>query len=365
MKRGEHQVMLKKSILIFLISVVLIFVSACGSNTNIPVDEITQTPSNSESTPETVEPPITTEPEDNLLFNPDFKIPDSSIRPVAVMIDNQGDKVLPQGGISQAQIIYEIIVEYNISRYMALFWDTLPDMVGPVRSSRHYFLDYVLEYDAIYTHAGGSTYAYKDIPKLKIQNIDYQVHGSAFWDLTTDKKNWQDSYTSRERIEKFVADKKYRTEPKNSFPFTYHDEFTVADNGVKAEEISIKFDTSKGSSNCGFIYNPETKQYARLRMGEPHIERNTQAQVTTANIIILEMSAPVIEGDQYGRRNLVNIGSGNGYYITGGISVPLKWSKSTREAQTQITTEDGKPLVLNRGQTWIEIIRKLDYATIK
>lgn len=357
--------MLKRKFLMLLIAGMLVFVSACGNNSNVPVDVITQTPSSTpEITPEPEPTPDVNISEKDPLFNPDFKVPDPNIRPVAVMIDNQGDRVLPQGGISQAQIIYEIIVEYNISRYMALFWDTLPEMVGPVRSSRHYFLDYVLEYDAIYTHAGGSTYAYKDIPKLKIQNIDYQIHGSAFWDLTTDKKNWQDSYTSRERIEKFIADKKYRTEPQKSFPFTYHDEFTVADSGTKAEEISIKFDTSKGSSSCGFVYNPETKQYARSRMGKPQIERNTEAQVNTANIIILEMAAPVIENDPYGCRNLKNIGSGEGYFITGGKSVPVKWSKTARDTQTQITTEDGKPLILNRGQTWIEIVRKLDYATI-
>ena len=176
--------MIKRTILLFILSGVLIFTSACGEATEEPVAVVTPTPT---ATPViTPEPVLPTEPP---VFNPDFTIPDSSVRPVAAMIDNQGDRVLPQGGISQAQIIYEILVEYNITRYMALFWGTLPDMVGPIRSSRHYYLDYVLEHDAIYTHAGGSTYAYKDIPKLKIQNIDYQVHGSAFWDLTKDKNN--------------------------------------------------------------------------------------------------------------------------------------------------------------------------------
>jgi hypothetical protein len=356
-----------RKVLMLLIVGVLVFFSACGTNTNIPADVITQTPTDSpESTPEPVEStPIEIVPTEEPLFNPDFKVPDPAIRPVAVMIDNQGDRVLPQGGIGQAQIIYEIIVEYNISRYMALFWDTLPEMIGPVRSSRHYFLDYVMEHDAIYTHAGGSTYAYKDIPKLKIQNIDYQVHGSAFWDLTKDVRNWQDTYTSRERIEKFVSDKKYRTEPKKTFPFIYHDHFTSEDSGTKAEEINIKFDTSKGSSNCSFIYDPETRLYARSRMGKPQIDRNTDAQVNAVNIIILEMKAPLIEGDPYGCRNLLNIGSGDGYFITGGKSVPVKWSKTARDTQTQITTEDGQPIKLNRGQTWIEIVRKLDYVSIK
>ncbi len=352
--------MIKKTILLFILSGVLIFTSACGEATEDPVAVVTQTPT---ATPViTPEPVLPVEPP---VFNPDFTIPDSSVRPVAAMIDNQGDRVLPQGGISQAQIVYEILVEYNITRYMALFWGTLPDMVGPVRSSRHYFLDYVLEHDAIYTHAGGSTYAYKDIPKLKIQNIDYQVHGSAFWDLTKDKNNWQDSYTSKERIEKFVSDKKYRTEPKKTFHFTYHDQFTVPEGGIQAEDISIIFDKSKGSSSCGFVYNPETCSYDRFRMGKPHIERNTNEQVKTTNIIVLKMSSPVIEGDAYGRRNLINIGSGDGYYITGGKSIPIKWSKKARDAQTEYTTEDGKPLVLNRGQTWIEIVQKLEYVSVK
>ncbi|MGI6123132.1 MAG: DUF3048 domain-containing protein, partial [Acetivibrionales bacterium] len=339
---------------------VLIFACACGEATGAPVAIATETPS---ATPDVTPEPVL--PTEDPVFNPDFIVPDSSVRPVAAMIDNQGNRVLPQGGISQAQIIYEILVEYNITRYMALFWGTLPDMVGPIRSSRHYFLDYVLEHDAIYTHAGGSTYAYKDIPKLKIQNIDYQVHGSAFWDLTTDKSNWQDSYTSKERLEKFISDKKYRTEPNKPFPFTYHDQFTIPENGNKAEDISIKFDSSKGSSNCGFVYNPETNLYERFRMGKPHIERNTNEQVKTTNIIILKMSSPIIKGDTYGRRNLLNIGSGEGLYITGGKSVPIKWAKASRDAQTVYTTEDGKPLVLNRGQTWIEIVPNLDYVTIK
>ncbi|MGI6085310.1 MAG: DUF3048 domain-containing protein [Acetivibrionales bacterium] len=352
--------MIKRTILLLLLSGVLVFVSACGGATDSPVASPAETPS---ATPE-----ITPEPElpvEDPVFNPDFILPDSSMRPVAAMIDNQGDRVLPQGGISQAQIIYEILVEYNITRYMAVFWGTLPDMVGPIRSSRHYFLDYVLEHDAIYNHAGGSTYAYKDIPKLKIQNIDYQVHGSAFWDLTTDKSNWQDSYTSRERIEKFIADKKYRTESQKAFPFTYHDQFMVPENGTQAEDISIKFDTSKGSSNCGFVYNPGTRLYDRFRMGKPHMERNTNEQVKTTNIIVIQISSPLIKGDTYGRRNLNNIGSGDGYYITGGKAIPIKWEKTARAEQTKYTTEDGKPLVLNRGQTWIEIVQKLEYVTIE
>lgn len=356
--------MRKRIVLTFLLCGVLLFMSACGGSSGEPVVVETDTPS---TVPTVTSGPyeVTPEPQPTPVgFNPDFIVPDSSVRPVAAMIDNQGDRVLPQGGIAQAQIVYEILVEYNITRYMAVFWGNIPEMVGPVRSSRHYFLDYVLEHDAIYTHAGGSTYAYNDIPKLKIQNIDYQVHGSAFWDLTNDPKNWQDSYTSKERIEKFITDKKYRAEPKKTFFFTYNDDFLAPQGGADAEDVFIKF-ASKDSSTCGFIFEPETKLYLRTRMGKPHIDRNTQEQVKTTNIIIVKMSSPVIKGDTYGRRNLNNIGSGEGFYITGGKSIPIKWSKTARDAQTEYTAVDGKPLVLNRGQTWIEIVPSLDYVTIK
>jgi hypothetical protein len=218
--------MFKKTILVLALSVILLFTSACGNNGK-QTSTNTETPAN---TPAEIQKPnesgASTPLEDDL-FNKDFIVPDSKVRPVAVMIDNQGDKVLPQGGISQAQIVYEILVEYNITRYMALFWGTMPDMVGPVRSSRHYFLDYSMEYDAIYTHIGWSDYAKADIKKLKIQNINGLVNGKAFWDLDKDRGNWQDSFTSRERIESEISALKYPTEPKKEFPFKYSDKLLI------------------------------------------------------------------------------------------------------------------------------------------
>ncbi len=353
--------MLKKSFLMLVLSMVLVLSSSCGAEpeqvstaTETPV----ATPTASAATPspepqEIEETPVT----------PVFVVPDPTIRPVAVMIDNQGDKVLPQGGIAQAQIVYEMLVEFDITRYMAFFWGTLPDMVGPVRSSRHYFLDYAMEYDAVYTHVGGSHYATRDIAKLKIQNVDGITHGAAFWDLTQDKKNWQDTYTSKDLLEKQIARLKYRTEPKQPFPFQYHDTMVIPESGQEALDIFIKFASS--GSTSGFLYNKEAAVYNRMRMGKPHIDRNTEEQVKATNIIVQEVASPRIENDTEGRRNLKNIGSGKGYFITGGKVVPIKWSKKARDAQTLYTTEDGKPIVLNPGQTWIEFVQDLNYVKIQ
>jgi len=358
--------MLKRVILLLLV-LTLVFSSACGSKTKdqaSAVNEETETPIDS-STEENIGPETETEApdEEEKKFGEDFVIPDPSIRPVAVMIDNQGSRVLPQGGISQAQIVYEALVEADITRYMAIFWGTMPEMVGPVRSSRHYFLDYAMEYDAVYIHVGGSDYAKSDIKKLKIQNVDGLVHGKAFWDITDDPKNWQDTYTSKERTENQIASLKYRTEPKKSFPFEYHSDLTIPESGENAADIFIRF--AKSGMTCRYVFDPETNLYNRFRLDEPHIERNTNEQVKVANIIIIKISSPLIPGDREGRRDFKNIGTGNGYYITAGKAVPITWSKTARDAQTTYTTEDGKPVVLNKGQTWIEIVPDLNYVTIK
>jgi len=159
----------KKILIILLITVIITSFSSCSSNSK------TVTPAVIESTKS--ESPVTVV-QDNTIKNivetqktyGDFIMPKPGIRPVAVMVDNQGSRVLPQGGLDKAQVIYEIIVEGGITRLMPVFWGTVPEMIGPVRSSRHYFLDYVMENDAIYVHYGFSPQARKDISKFGINN---------------------------------------------------------------------------------------------------------------------------------------------------------------------------------------------------
>src|SRR5574344_6112 len=105
----------------------------------------------------------------------------SNSRPIAVMINNHPDARVNHAGLQDAYMVYEIIVEGGLTRYMALFKDAQTARIGSVRSSRHYFLDYAMENDAIYTHFGWSPYAESDIYKYGINNINGMVDGDAFW----------------------------------------------------------------------------------------------------------------------------------------------------------------------------------------
>lgn len=290
-----------------------------------------------------------------------FLLPDPSRRPVAVMIDNEGNRPLPQAGIRQAQIVYEILTEYRITRYLAFFWDGMPEMVGPVRSSRHYFLDWSMEYDAIYVHYGYSPQAQKDIPRLKIQNINGLVHGNAFWDTDPNPGNWQDSFTSAERVAQQIESRKLRTEPKQPFPFTYLDVFTIPQTGEPATKIELTYGKE---FTAGYVYDAGSGLYARTRNGAVHIERNTGLPVTPRNILIQVVPSSAIAGDDKYRINVATVGKGTGWFITGGKARPISWEKKARDAQTIYAYEDGSPVVLNPGQMWVEVVPAKSTALI-
>lgn len=98
--------------------------------------------------------------------------PDTKSRPYAVMINNIGVARPLQSGLQDAYIIYEMIVEGGLTRYMALFLDQSTERIGSIRSARHYYLDYALENDAIYVHHEKSPQAASDFGTLGVDRIE-------------------------------------------------------------------------------------------------------------------------------------------------------------------------------------------------
>ena len=347
--------------LAFCIALIMLALSAaaCGSAENSEVQrvvveaEVPEPPVTPPAEPqEPEEPEKPEEPAEPL--KDDYSLPFEGMRPLAVMIDNEGTRVLPQGGLDKAQIVYEVIVEGGLTRLMPVFWGTEPEMIGPVRSARHYFLDFSMEYDAIYVHYGGSPQAGADIKKLKQDEIDGLYLGpDVFWDLTKDKGNWQDSYTSMEKLKKHAEKKKFHDTAEVKFPFTYNDSGSdIVPTGDNAAAVTLKYP----SMTSKYEYDSASGVYKRFRYGKEHMERVSGKQMTAKNIIIEYVPNYDIKGDYAGRQDMDTTGSGSGYYITCGKAVKLKWSKESRSSQTKYTYENGDPLVLNRGQTWIQIM---------
>lgn len=350
---------MKRKIIVTLCIAALIFLTACtGNSTNTK-----QTVSGDSTSGETTAPELTgqadqTNSQDTATGEKsmygDFTLPVPGIRPYAVMIDNEGTRSLPQGGLNLAQVIYEIIVEGGETRLMPVFWGTNPTMIGSVRSSRHYFLDYAMENDAIYVHYGWSPMAKNDIRKYGINNINGVSNGGEiFWDLTKDRRNWQDSYTSTAKISAYVKKVKYRTTTDKQPVFSYNSSVVEPAGGKAVNKITIRYSSTY---TCGFQYDSNSGRYLRFRKGKPQMERVTGKQLTAENILIQFAQNHTIKGDKSGRQEVKTVGSGKGYYITQGKIIGIKWSKSSRSAATKYMDEKGSAITLNPGPTWVQIV---------
>ena len=275
-------------------------------------------------------------------------------RPIAIMIDNHSG-AWPQANLNQADIVYEIVVEGGETRLMAVFKGKNVDKIGPVRSSRHYFLDYALENDAIYVHYGWSPQAESDIGTLGINNINGITEStSSFWRVK-DKASPHNVLTSTEKILKIAERNKYRTTSQKESVLKYSaDEIQLeSENSTVANKVTIPHSNLQ---TVQYQYNPEQKIYTRYARGKVQTDYVTKENITTKNIIITYCdNYELTDTENKGRQGLKNIGTFDGYYITNGKAMKIKCTKSARDAQTIYKDLQGNVINVNDGNTFINI----------
>ncbi|KXG75880.1 DUF3048 domain-containing protein [Thermotalea metallivorans] len=269
-------------------------------------------------------------------------------RPIAVMLDNQS-KARPQAGLDQAEIVYEMLAEGWITRYMAIFLIHEPETIGPVRSARPYFIDKALEYDALYVHVGGSPQAFADIKKLKVADIDAMSRGgNTFW-RKPHKKAPHNMYTSARALREAAQNSNYKKTGEFE-PLLFHRE-DKSIGGSPASYVEIPYYRDYHPS---FQYNAQVKKYYRFINGQPHLDEVSNAHLYAKNIIIQKCSTKIIDSE--GRLEIEVTGKGRGYYLANGEMVEITWEKKSRRAGTKYYDANGDEIRLNPGITWIEVI---------
>lgn len=240
--------------------------------------------------------------------------PDTKSRPYAVMINNIGVARPLQSGLQDAYIIYEMIVEGGLTRYMALFLDQSTERIGSIRSARHYYLDYALENDAIYVHHGKSPQAASDFGTLGVDRIEVDNSKTGWRDKSLNVSSEHTLFTSIEKLNKGIGSK--RTERKNNLLLTYSADsldLTKYEGQTTANNVSIKYSNAVTSS---YKYDPETKLYLRSVNGKAHTDYVTKQTYRFKNIITYQVKNYTLDDvENKGRQGLENIGSGTGYYI--------------------------------------------------
>ena len=280
---------------------------------------------------------------------------DSNSRSYAVMINNISTVWGYQCGLQDAYLVYEIIVEGGYTRLMAVFKDKDLDRIGTVRSSRHYFLDYALENDAVYVHFGWSPQAEADMSKLGVNNINFMSYAGYTRDRSLGLATEHTAFTTTNDIKKGMDNYKYRKTSKEKPLLNYsvkEIDISTKEGAIPANSINVGYSNHKDTS---FDYDAENKVYKRSQNNTPQIDYVTKNQYTVKNIITYKVNNYTISGDNKGRQTIDNIGSGEGYYITNGYMVPITWEKSSRSSKTIYKYTDGTELKVNDGNTHIEI----------
>lgn len=289
----------------------------------------------------------------------------SKTRPYAIVVNNTPVAVKVQEGLNKAYLVYEFPTEGNTSRLMALYKDVDNINIGTIRSSRHNFTDYANENDAIFVCYGWSHYSEDELKKGSIDFINgiSSKYSSVFWRSNPEKlASEHTAYTSISKIKDYVTKNNYRLESDNTLLLNYVNEdidLSKFENSKSANTITLPY----GNITTVFKYNKDTKEYTKFVNKNEIKDHKTKEKITTKNIIIVKIDYKMASDNYYW--DLKTTGTGNGYYITNGMSVPIKWEKTSRNAKSKYTYLDGKEIEVNDGRTYIEVHTNKKKVTIE
>ena len=292
-------------------------------------------------------------------------------RPAAIMINNV-QKACPQIGVGEADVIFECMCEGGVTRLMMLKTDyTALDVIGSIRSSREYFVDYAQAFDALYVHAGGSDQAYAEMKARRIDHVDF-VNGrnpaGTFYQDPDRRVNMGYEHSLMTTGEAIAKDFVYNNLPLthgedtvDSFRFVPYGTVNVPENGMDAPHVQIPYTASHYPQ---FVYHADTQTYYRYQFkGVLHIDGATNEPLTFTNVLILSCPHVSLNDSKY-HIDVKTEGEGDGYYITMGKCVPIRWEKETVDSPLSLTYADGTPVLLNCGKTFVNVVSPNAFSKI-
>lgn len=277
---------------------------------------------------------------------------DENNKPRAIMIENLVS-VRPQSSLSKASVVYEVLVEGGITRFMAIYDGSEKlESIGPVRSARAYFLDWAEEYKPLYVHCGGSPDALASISEYNLYSLNQIGGDHAFFWRDQDRSAPHNLYTSG-RLLAFAFRDKDLDQDGDFDPWLFKEEAGITDRTT--EEKYIKIDFSSFSYQVEYRYQREDNDYLRLNGEKEHKDALTDEQIRAKNIVI-QLVDTELSDTQTGRLQVQTIGGGRAIIFQDGQALEGTWEKSSREERTRFYDSDNKEVKLNAGPIWIEVV---------
>ncbi len=279
-------------------------------------------------------------------------------RPFGVMFNNHID-AQPQCGIGNADIIYEVLAEGNITRMLCFFSDIASaGTLGSIRSVRPYYQDICLSYGAVLCHAGGSEDAYSRISSMGIQNLDGVRGWYSIPVFYRDEERLAAHYNLEHTL--FTEGQAlYDAAELQNYPLTVGEDYDCGlrfrnDAGLTEGEEASAVEVNFNKKLTTLTYHEDSGLYTAEQYDAPYADGLTGEQPAFKNVLLLYANVAVI--DDYGRLRVDLVGSGEGYYVNAGKRIPITWSKAGTYAPFHYETAEGEELAVCEGKTYVAIL---------
>ena len=268
-------------------------------------------------------------------------------QPVTAVIIENSPEARPQSGLKNSGVVFEAIAEGGITRFLVLYQEQKPQLIGPVRSVRMYFVDWLAAFNASVAHVGGSSEALQEVRNGNYRDIDQFFNSGYYW-RSSDRYAPHNVYTSFKNLDALNKEKGYTSSSYTGFSR----EDTQASETPTATSIDVTI--SSYTYNSHYDYDAESNTYLRSMAGTAHLDRE-DGQIAPRVVIAMMVNESTVIEDGY-REDIQTTGSGTAYIFQDGEVIKATWKKASRTSQITFTDSAGEDVALARGQTWISAV---------
>ena len=286
-------------------------------------------------------------------------------RPIAVMVENSF-AARPQSGLYLADVVFEVVDEYGITRFVAIYNTQDAGMVGPFRSARPYYAEIAKSFDPIYCFFGTFPHCYQYIESLGMYTMSAMSDRSGMSSITGLCPYWRDwtrskiqehtAFTSTVAIKQKAQAVGYSLDG-NGIPFSYKGDSAPERRGG-LNNVFIDFGTpaySPKGFNVNFKYDRDSNSFLRYMGGKAHIDHETGQIISAKNVVALitDIEGPI---DQYKHMAVRTTGSGQAFYFIDGNVIEGFWERGDLAAPFKFKDSSGREIQLNAGNTWVSMV---------
>lgn len=308
--------------------------------------------------------------------------------PLGVMIENHTE-ARPQSGLTSADIVYEAIAEGGITRFLAIYYCQDAEVVGPVRSARTYFLDFISEYGPfpLYAHVGGANtpgpanalgqivdYGWAEYNDLNQFSIGFPVFIRDYDRLGRTVATEHTVYSSTTKLWDYAREDRGITHENEDgevwnegyIPYKIKED-SPASARPTSQTVIYNFWDGYADYLVEWSYDSATNSYKRSNGGEPHTDLNNKQQIAAKNVVILFMRESRANDGYEGNLHMLygTKGTGNATIFMDGEEIDATWSKKTRISKLELKDRRGQDIEFNPGQIWFSVVAPNTDITVR